>query len=563
MPVLRESDASYYMREERQGLILGPYEKGAPAWAVDGVPEGFGQELLPPDIERLEPHIEAAINRVPMFGRAGIKDCVNGPISYTPDGNPLIGPAYGLPNFWLAEGFSFGITAAGGAGWQLAGWIAEGEPSIDMLAVDPRRFGVYANKHYTKAKNEEAYAHVFIIHYPDEERPAARPAKTSPCHDKLAARGAVWGQRYGWERPNWFAPEGVEPRDEWSFRRTNYFEPVGDECRAVRERAGLIDITSFSKFRVSGPQAEAALDRVLANRLPKAAGRIKLAHALTENGGVRSEFTVLREGPESFYLVSSGAAERYDHDFLLRHVSGDGATIENITTAHGVLVLAGPRSRDILAAVTDTDLSNEAFPWLTAQPISIGVAPTVAMRVNFVGELGWELHHPIEYQNRIFDALVEAGEQHGLAMCGMRAMDSLRIEKSYRMWGQDLTIEYSAFEAGLDRFIALEKGDFVGREALIGQREAGVPQDFVTLEVEAGDADPWGNEPIYYGDTMIGRATSGAFGHTVGRSLALGYVAREHAVRGRRLAVEILGERRPARIIPGSPVDPSNERLRA
>ena len=426
MPVLRESDASYYMREERQGLILGPYEKDAPAWAVDGVPEGFGQELLPPDVDRLEPHIEAAINRVPMFGRAGIKDCVNGPIPYTPDGNPLIGPAYGLPNFWLAEGFSFGITAAGGAGWQLAGWIADGEPSIDMLAVDPRRFGAYANKHYTKAKNEEAYAHVFIIHYPDEERPAARPAKTSPCHERLAAHGAVWGQRYGWERPNWFAPDGVEGRDAWSFRRTNYFGPVGEECRAVRERAGLIDITSFSKFRVSGPGAETALDHVLANRLPKAKGRIKLAHALTVTGGVRSEFTVLREGPESFYLVSSGAAERYDHDFLLRHVAGEGVRIENITTAHGVLVLAGPRSRDILQAVTDADLSNQAFAWLTAQPISIGLAPATAMRVNFVGELGWELHHPIEYQNRIFDALVDAGETHGLAMCGMRAMDSLQ-----------------------------------------------------------------------------------------------------------------------------------------
>ena len=313
------------MREERQGLILGPYEKDAPAWAVDGVPEGFGQELLPPDVDRLEPHIEAAINRVPMFGRAGIKDCVNGPIPYTPDGNPLIGPAYGLPNFWLAEGFSFGITAAGGAGWQLAGWIADGEPSIDMLAVDPRRFGAYANKHYTKTKNEEAYAHVFIIHYPDEERPAARPAKTSPCHERLAAHGAVWGQRYGWERPNWFAPDGVEGRDDWSFRRTNYFGPVAAECHAVRERAGLIDITSFSKFRVTGPGAEAALDRVLANRLPKARGRIKLAHALTVTGGVRSEFTVLREGPEQFYLVSSGAAERYDHDFLLRHVAGEGS----------------------------------------------------------------------------------------------------------------------------------------------------------------------------------------------------------------------------------------------
>ena len=362
MPVLRESDASYYMREERQGLILGPFEKNAPAWAVDGVPEGFGQELLPPDVDRLEPHIEAAMKRVPMFARAGIKDCVNGPIPYTPDGNPLVGPAYGLPDFWLAEGFSFGITAAGGAGWQLAGWIANGEPSIDMLAVDPRRFGAYANKHYTKAKNEEAYAHVFVIHYPDEERPAARPAKTSPCHDRLAAHRAVWGQRYGWERPNWFAPDGAAQRDEWSFRRTNYFAPVGAECRAVRERAGLIDITSFSKFTVSGPGAEAALDRVLANRLPAGAGRIRLAHALTATGGVRSEFTVVRKGPQSFYLVSSGAAERYDHDFLRRQVAGPEAVVENNTTAFGVLVLAGPRARDILAAVTDADLSNNAFP---------------------------------------------------------------------------------------------------------------------------------------------------------------------------------------------------------
>ena len=563
MPVLRESDASYYMREERQGLILGPYEKDAPAWAVDGVPEGFGQELLPPDVDRLEPHIEAAINRVPMFGRAGIKDCVNGPISYTPDGNPLIGPAYGLPNFWLAEGFSFGITAAGGAGWQLAGWIAEGEPSIDMLAVDPRRFGAYANKHYTKAKNEEAYAHVFIIHYPDEERPASRPAKTSPCHERLAAHGAVWGQRYGWERPNWFAPEGTEPKDDWSFRRTNYFGPVGAECQAVRERAGLIDITSFSKFRVSGPGAEAALDRVLANRLPKAAGRIKLAHALTDRRCALRVYGAAR-GPGLLLPGEFGCGRALRPRFpAAARRRATGVRIENITTAHGVLVLAGPRSRDILQAVTDADLSNEAFPWLTAQPISIGLAPATAMRVNFVGELGWELHHPIEYQNRIFDALVEAGEQHGLAMCGMRAMDSLRIEKSYRMWGQDLTIEYSAFEAGLDRFVALDKGDFIGRDALAAQREAGVPQDFVTLEVDARDADPWGNEPIYDGEIMIGRATSGAFGHTVGQSLALGYVARDHAVRGRRLAVEILGERRPARIVPNSPVDPANTRLRA
>ena len=564
LPVLRESDASYYMREEGQGLILGPYEKGAKAWAVDGVPAGFGQELLPPDIDRLEPHIEAAISRVPVFGKAGIKECVNGPIPYTPDGNPLIGPAFGLKNFYIAEGFSFGITAAGGAGKYLAEWIVEGEPGIDMLDADSRRFGAYANKSYAKLKNEEAYEHVFIIHYPDEERPAARPAKTSPCHKRLAARGAVWGQRYGWERPNWFAPDGVEPKDVWSFRRSNYFEPVGNECRTVRERAAIIDITSFSKFEVSGPGAEACLDRMVARKLPRKVGRISLSHALTPSGGVRTEFTITRLGPERFYLISSGAAERYDHDLLLKSLPDDGgARVDNVTTHHGVLVLVGPRAREVLSRLTDAELSNEAFPWLTAQEITVGLALLRALRVNFVGELGWELHHPIEYQNHIFDALMQAGEEFGIGLCGMRAMDSLRIEKSYRMWGQDLTTEYSALEAGLDRFVHLEKGDFVGRDALAKQLEDGVPQRFVTLTVEADDADALGNEPLYQDGRMVGRATSGAYGHTIAKSLALAYVRPEVAAPGTALEVEILGERRPATVVEHSPVDPENKRLRA
>jgi dimethylglycine dehydrogenase len=564
MAVLRESDASYYLREERQGYILGPYEKGAPACFVDGVPESFEQDLFPGDLERLMPHVEAAISRVPTFEAAGVKDIINGPIAYTPDGSPLVGPAWGLRNFWLNEGHSFGVTAAGGAGKFLAEWIVDGEPSIDLLDIDPRRFGAYANKRYTKLKNEECYEHVFIIHYPDEERPAARPAKTSPCHERLAARGAVWGQRYGWERPNWFAPEGVEPKDVWSFRRSNYFGPVGEECRASRDKAALIDITSFTKHLVSGPGAEAYLDRLVARRLPKKRGRINLSHALTRNGGVRSEFTIMRDGPEAFYLVSSGAAERFDNDFLAKHLPADGGVrLDNITTAHGVLVLVGPRSRDILAELTDADLSNEAFPWLTGQHITVGLAPVRAMRLNFVGELGWELHHPIEYQNHIFDLLVEAGEAHGLGMCGMRAMDSLRIEKSYRMWGQDLTREYSAWEAGLDRFIHLDKGEFIGREALLRQKEEGVPQRFVTLEVEVDDADPLGNEPIYRGGEMVGRATAGAYGHTVGKSLAIGYVARDAGEVGTELELDILGQRHPAKVIPESPADPDNEKLRA
>ncbi len=563
MAVLRESDASYYLREERQGYILGPYEKGAPAVFLDGVPDTFGRDLFPGDLDRLLPHVEAAISRVPSFEQAGIKDIVNGPIAYTPDGSPLIGPAWGLKNFWISEGHSFGITAAGGSGWQLAEWIVEGEPGIDLLDVDPRRFGPYANKAYTKAKNEEAYEHVFVIHYPDEERPAARPAKTSPCHDRLAARGAVWGQRYGWERPNWFAPEGAPREDVWSFRRSNYFEHVGNECRTVRERAGLIDITSFSKFTVSGPEAEAALERLVANSLPRRIGGIGLCHALTLSGGVRSEFTITRDSEESFYLVSSGAAERYDYDFLLKNLADADAQLENQTMAHGVLVLAGPRARDILAAVTDADLSNAAFPWLSARNITIGMAPVRAMRVNFVGDLGWELHHPIAYQNHIFDALVAAGEAHGLGMCGMRAMDSLRIEKSYRMWGQDLTREYTPFEAGLSRFVKLDKGEFVGRDALVRQKEAGIPQEFVTLEVHGpNDADPLGNEPLYRDGKMIGRATAGAYGHHVGKSLAIGYVEAGTGSTDSELEIEILGARYAASVIGESPYDPENKSLR-
>lgn len=564
MPVLRESDQSYYMREERQGLILGPYEKGAPAVFVDGVPDSFGQDLFPGDLDRLEPHIEAAIRRVPIFGEAGIKDVINGPIAYTPDGSPLIGPAWNLKNYWLCEGHSFGVTAAGGAGWQLAEWIVEGEPGIDMWDVDPRRFGPYANKRYTKLKNEEAYEHVFIIHYPFEERPAARPAKTSPSYDRQAALGAVWGQRYGWERANWFAPEGMEPKEIYSFRRTNFFEPVRAECEAVRERVGLLDLTGFSKFEVSGPGAEAFLDGLVANRLPKKIGRIALAHVLTPKGGVKSEFTITRLAEDRFYLISGSAAERHDYDLLWRHMPQDGSVrIDNLSLSHGVLVLAGPRARDVLSKVTDADLSNAAFPWLSGQEILVDVAPVRALRVNFVGELGWELHHPLAYQNTIFDALMEAGKEYGIKLFGMRAMDSLRIEKGYRYWRVDLTTEYSALQAGLDRFIQLNKGPFIGREALVREQQQGIPRRFVTLAVDVRDADPLGNEPVYQNGQMVGRTTSGAYGYAVKKSLALAYVSPEVAAPGTKLEVEILQERFPAEVIPESPWDPENTRLRA
>ena len=567
LAVLRESDKSYYLREERLGWILGPYEAGAPARFADGVPEWFGKSLFEGDIDRLLPHVEAAQRRVPALTNCGIKDVVNGPISYTPDGSPMVGPAWGLRNVWINEGHSFGITAAGGAGWQLAEWIVEGEPGIDMLAVDPRRFGPYTSKRYVVQKNEETYRNVFVIHFPDEERPDARPAKTSPIYDRLKQLGGVFGQRYGWERANWFAPEGVEAKDRWSFRRSNYFEHVGNECRRIRERVGVIDLTPFTKHEVSGPGAEAWLDRLVANKVPAKVGRMALSHALTSRGGIRSEFTITKLAEQHYYVVSAGAAERYDSDYLQKMLPGDGSvTLRNITTARGCFVLAGPRSREVLAKLTDLALDNASFPWLTAQTGEVGLATDVwLLRVNFVGALGWELHFPIEYAHHLFDALFAAGKEFGIGMAGMRAMESLRLEKSYRMWGSDMTRDYTPFEAGLDRFVRIDKGEFNGREALKKQLAAGVPNRFVTVEVHGvTDADPLGNEPLFdEKGTMIGRATSGYYGHVLKKSLAIGYVQPAFAAVGTRLQIEILGERKKATVLVDSPYDPENKDLRA
>ncbi len=565
MPILRESDASYYLREERQGLLLGPYEKGAPACFVDGVPATFEKDLFPGDLDRLEPHIEAAINRVPIFGEVGVKEVINGPIPYTPDGSPLVGPAWGLKNFWINEGHSFGVTAAAGAGWQLAEWMVEGEPTIDMLGVDPRRFGDYASKAYLKTKNEEAYENVFVIHFHDEERPAGRPLKTAPCYDRMKAAGAVFGQKFGWERPNWFAPEGVPQVDDWSFRRSKYFEHVGNECRNVHENVGLLDMTAFSKFTVSGQGAEAYLDNLVANRLPRKIGRINLCHALNAKGGVSSEFTIMRDGPEDFYLVSAGAQERYDWDTLCKTAPGDGSVrLDQMTTRIGVLVVAGPKSRELVSRVTDADLSNEAFPWLTGKSADVGLAPCRVMRINFVGELGWEIHHPLEMQIQIFDTLMAAGRDLEFKPFGIRAMDALRIEKSYRLVGTELSIEYAAFESGLHRFVHPNKGAFIGRDALVAWQQRGFSNHFVTMEVgEIGDADAIGNEPLFKNGEMVGRATAGGYGWRVGKSLALGFVRPDLAEAGTELQIDVLGDMKPAVVIAESPYDPENAKLRA
>jgi dimethylglycine dehydrogenase len=587
--VLRDSDASFYLREENGGLVLGPYEKGAPCCYVDGPSEGAEYELFDPDLDRLEPHIDAAIHRVPIFGEVGVKQVYNGAICYTPDGSPIIGPAWGLKNFWLNEGHSFGITAAGGAGWQIAEWIVDGEPTIDMMGVDPRRFGPYASKGYLKTKNEEAYSMVFTIHYPDEERSAGRPLKRAPCYDRMLEKGAVFGSTFGWERPNWFAPPGyglseaeleksdtllrenhppVAPgekvTEKWSFRRSNYFEFVGNECRHVHEKVGILDMSAFSKFMVEGHGSASWLDSLLANRIPRKIGRIGLCHLLTHLGGVRSEFTVYRLAEDRFYLVSAGMLERHDWDYLTKALPVDGKVqLRKVTSQYGVLVLAGPNSRSLLQRLTDRDLSNEAFPWLSGQPVNIGTADAHAIRVNFVGELGWELHHPIETQNYIFDRLFEVGEEFDLKPFGIRAMDSLRLEKSYRLIPRELSVEYAALESGLERFVSWGKDDFVGKAGLDAWRNRGFQWHFVTLEISGtNDVDARGSEPIYDGAELIGRCTSGGYGWRVGKSLALGMVHPDRAGVGSEWEVEILGERFSATVILESPFDPQHERLR-
>ncbi len=433
-----------------------------------------------------------------------------------------------------------------------------------MLGVDPRRFGDYASKAYLRVKAEEAYANVFTIHYPDEERAAGRPLRTSPCYQRLQDRGAVFGQKSGWERPNWFAPKGIAQQDHWSFRRSKWFEHVGNECRNVEENVGLLDMTAFAKARVSGPGAEAFLDRLVANRIPGKIGRVHLCHALNRRGGVHSEFTIMREGPESFYLVSAGAWQRLDHDWLTRQMPQDGSVqFENLTNAIGVLVVAGPRSRELLQRVSEADFSNQAFPWLTGREIVVGQAPTRALRVNFVGELGWELHHGLEYQNHIFDVLTAAGEGLGLKPFGIRAMDSLRIEKSYRLIGTELSIEYAAYESGLERFVHPDKGDFIGRDALLAWRARGFSHAFVTLEVhDVTDADALGNNPIYEGKNLVGRATGGNYGFRLGKSLALAMVRPELSGIGSELEIAILGKRHRVTVIAELPYDPHNLRLR-
>ncbi|MEM9427683.1 MAG: FAD-dependent oxidoreductase [Pseudomonadota bacterium] len=571
-PVLRDADAKWYVREERGGWILGPYEYGAPARFEYAVPDSFRADLFPLDLDRIEEEYMSMIHRIPSSETAGLKDDYNGPICYTPDGNPLLGPAPGLRNMWLAEGFSFGITAAGGTGKYLADLMVEGEAEIDMASLDPKRYGPWMTTEYAMRKNEECYSHVYILHHPDEEREACRPLKTAPAYDRQKAKGAQFGQVNGWERPNYYGPLDAADsfdHDARSFRRGGWWQYAADEAKAIREGVGLIDATAFAKHRLTGPGATAFLDWFTTNKLPRV-GRINLTYALTQAGTTRTEYTIVREGENNYYLVSAGAWEAYDEDFLYKAIEDTEDRFgrvneENVTSQWGVFAIAGPKSRDVLQTlIRDADpataLSNKRFPWLSARNIELGMCPVKAIRVAYTGELGWELHHPIEMQNYLWDQLMAAGEPHGLKLVGARAQNWLRQEKSYRAFGTELGRDATPLEAGLDRFVDLDK-DFFGKEKML---ETGIRAACVTLLIDGpDDADPWGREALYTPDgTRTGRLTSGGWSAHFGKSIGMGYVKPADAAPGTKLKVKMFDQLWDAEVTEDSPYDPKNETIR-
>ena len=561
---LRDPDVPFYLRREGNGLLVGPYESDCKAWSPDGVAWDWAQQDLPADLERIQEYILNLMDRVPILQDAGLKHICNGPITYTPDGNQLLGPVYGVPNFYCLAGCNFGIAQAGGVGKYLAEWIVEGEPSIDLNSLDPRRFGNWTSKAYTFAKAHEAYRLQYQLSIPDTERDAGRPLKTPPIYDLQKAQGAVFGSRYGWERPNWFAPEGVEPFDRLSFRRgTNYFEHVGRECLAARDGVAVYENSAFAKYLVSGSGSASFLDRLTCGRLPKL-GRVGYNLMLTPKGFVSDDMTMTRLDEDSFYVVAPAASELLLLQHMEDHLPPDGSvTVENVTNRYGVLAVVGPQSRALLSRLTDTDLSSEHFSYLSWQDIHVGGAPARALRLNFVGELGWELHHEMIYQRSIYQQIMEAGQELGLVNCGMRAvLGSMRLEKGYVL-APDICGEETPLQAGLEFFVKFDKGDFIGRAALEEQKTCGVPTRLVTLVVEAGDADACGEESIWNGDDMVGRVTSGGWGHRVGASLALGYIDSELSEPGTRVAVEILDEKRLATVVRTPHYDPENTKVRA
>lgn len=555
-------EGEIYMRQERGGMLMGTYERAGVPWSPHTTPWDFGQDLLPNDLDRIAPSLEVGFQHFPRIGTAGIKKVVNGPFTFAPDGNPLVGPVPGMRNFWVACGVMAGFSQGGGVGLSLSNWMVEGDPGADVWAMDIARYGGWATRAYTNSKVRENYSRRFRIRFPNEELDAARPLKTTPIYERLQQDNAVFGDYCGLEHPLWFAPKGTPAREDITFRRSNAHAHVGAECRAVRESVGLIEISNYGKFDVIGPGAADWLGSVMANKVPKA-GRMTLTPMLNERGRLIGDFTMSRLTEERFVLVGTYAAERFYKRWFERYPPPPGVSIRAAALEYLGLSVAGPQSRALLQSVVDVDLSTAAFPFMSFRQVDVGMVPALVGRVSFTGELGYEIWVAPEYQRALLDVLTEAGRKYELRHFGGRALNCLRIEKSFGSWAREYRPIYGAFEAGLDRFVDLTKPAFVGRDAAAQEKAQGGARRLITLAIDARDADAIGDEPIWHRDRVVGWVTSGGYGHTVQKSIAMGYV--EHAVAGETsdFAVELIGEKRPAIRLTAAAVDPQGMRMRA
>ena len=567
LPLLRDVDSSYYLRQEKFGLNLGPYESNCKGhWMTpdDPMPADFSFQLYPDDLERIEWHMEDAMARVPMLGEVGINKCINGPIPYTPDGNPLIGPMPGVRNAYEACVFTFGIAQSGGAGKVMAEWITEGSTEWDMWSCDPRRFTGFCDQDYCDKKGMEVYGHEYAMHFPHHEWPAARDKKHSPLHEKMNALGAQFGAFNGWERPNWFATSEDDTSEAgthtWN-REGPWYARVREECHAVRDAVGILDLPGFSRYKVTGEKAREWLNGLTTGNIPRT-GRLGLSYFSDTKGRIVTEMSVMAIHDDMFFLTTAATAEWHDLEWLQQHLPEDsGIAIENITDDFHCLIVTGPRSRELFASICEADLS---LPWLSHQSVQIGDRWCQLVRVSFAGELGWEVHTKTEDTVAIYEEIVKAGEPLGAKPFGMFALNSLRLEKGYRAWKGDLSTDYTILQGGLDRFVNLDKGDFIGKAAIEAEKAAGVSKRFVTLVVDAKECDAPYMSTLWHNGKVVGETTSGGWGHRVDKSIALGMLQADLAVPGTALEIEIYGEKLPAVVQEDQPLwDPANERVRA
>ncbi|MBC6439509.1 MAG: FAD-dependent oxidoreductase [Rhodospirillales bacterium] len=567
LPLLRDVDSSYYLRQEKFGLNLGPYERNCKAHWVTGddpMPDDFSFQLYPDDLERLEWYIEDAMARVPLLATGGVSRVINGPIPYAPDGNPLIGPMPGVPDAFEACVFTFGIAQAGGAGKVLAEWVIEGATEWDMWSCDPRRFTDYADRNHAIAKAMEVYSHEYAMHFPAHAWPAGRDKRVSPVHDQITGMGGQMGAYSGWERANWFAQDGDDISEEstqtWS-RAGPWYQRIREECLAVRDAVGVLDLPGFSWFHLKGEGAKDWLRGMITGGIPKI-GRIGLGYFADDAGRIITELSIIRLGEDEMYLISAGAAQWHDRDWLERHIpESSGITLENQTGQRCTQIVSGPNARALFAEISDADVS---MPWLTWQNATIAGCEVLLLRVSYAGALGWEIHSQSADTSKVYGALIEAGKNHGLKPFGMFALNSLRLEKGYRSWKGDLSTDYTILQGGLERFVKWDKESFKGKAALENERQQGVKKRFATMIVEAGDYDAPYMSTVWKGEDMVGETTSGGWGHRIDKSIALGMVRADLAEPGTELEIEMYGERYPATVQPDQPLfDPDNESLRS